>query len=467
MGVAISGGGVRATFYSAGALLYLVHSGLNKNVRLISSVSGGSIGNTVVAMNCDFAQVNRDFFDPLISIMCHRLQRRGVFFLQGALITTFGGSLIATIPLWAFEIFVVPKQSEWHFDLNRNPYSFIGTVVILIIYAALARRQTQIDVYRRFLKSLFRKFNRWPAMPPQMLTDLPARQVAHCLCATELSSGQPILMTRRRLVSQAFGRSRSTKLSIAQAMYASAAFPVVFSPLKVRSEKLDFSGGSEDVLPKWLYLADGGVFNNLATDGLASLVASAAENSTTGGVPLVRRNLVINASAPPSTKRIRFFKINRIMTVMYESTILPRLQQLMNQEASDGGHLIIDVAESPVELAERIARGRSHDDPVAKRARASIENLGQIFTVAQWKDRANGGARTKTVLSRVKRQTAVRLVFLGYLNAAVSCHAHIGAAGVESVPREAWFGSLLDNKLSDAQNVGLLEAALNARTQLD
>jgi NTE family protein len=43
LGVALSGGGFRATVYGLGALLYLVDSGLNKQVTSISSVSGGSI----------------------------------------------------------------------------------------------------------------------------------------------------------------------------------------------------------------------------------------------------------------------------------------------------------------------------------------------------------------------------------------------------------------------------------------
>ena len=351
-------------------------------------------------------------------------------------------------------------------------FATVGTGVVLgTLYMLLMRDSFQVYVYSRFLKLLYRRFNR-PEKPPKMLAELPERQVTHVLCATELGSGQPLLMTRLGLVSPAFGKSRHTKLSVAQALYASAAFPVVFPPLEVRSEELDFSGGPEDEPPKKLYLADGGVFNNLATEGLATLITSAEKKYLVEPirdiVPVVQRNLVINASAPPSTRRIGLLKLNRTMSVMYESTLRPRIERLMEQESTDGGPIVIDVAESPVELAERIVEGRrspddpdANDDPVAKRARASIDYLGTIFTDAQWKNRANSAARTKTVLSAVGRRTAIRLVFLGYLNAAIGCNAHLDAAGIECVPAEAWFGSLLDDDLPDARDMGLLEASLS------
>ena len=41
LGVALSGGGVRATLFSLGALTALVDSGENHKVKEISSVSGG------------------------------------------------------------------------------------------------------------------------------------------------------------------------------------------------------------------------------------------------------------------------------------------------------------------------------------------------------------------------------------------------------------------------------------------
>ena len=156
-------------------------------------------------------------------------------------------------------------------------------------------------------------------------------------------------MTRRGLCSSSFGISRRGKMSIAQALYASAAFPAVFPPLRIRSEKFDFSGGAEDEPPAWLYLADGGVFNNLATEVSGPLAISAEDKylvKPAGNmVPAVQRNFVINASAPPSTRRLGIFKLPRTMSVMYESTVRPRIERLMEQESLGDGPIVIDVAE--------------------------------------------------------------------------------------------------------------------------
>lgn len=47
--MALSGGGFRATLAALGALRYLADVGLLCNVRLVSSVSGGSIANGMLA----------------------------------------------------------------------------------------------------------------------------------------------------------------------------------------------------------------------------------------------------------------------------------------------------------------------------------------------------------------------------------------------------------------------------------
>jgi predicted acylesterase/phospholipase RssA len=469
LGVAISGGGVRAAFYGVGALLYIVHSGLNKKVKLISSVSGGSIGNTVIAMNCDYSQTDRALFDSLMSTMCNHLSRRGVFFLiflRPSIVAFFCLGLSGAIGGAVYRFLTHPS----------DPYHVSGVILVCFVVISygviggsicmLVLRDTfQIHVYSSFLKSLHRTTNR-SEKRPKALADLPERKVTHVLCATELGSGQPFLMTRQSLVSPAFGKSWHTKtISVAKAVYASAAFPVLFPPLTVNSKDLDFAGGPEDELPKTLYLADGGVFNNLATDGLATLSTSAEQKYLVelirDVVPVVHRNIVINASAPPSIRRIGLFTLNRTMSVMYESTLRPRIERLMEQEGTEDGPIVIDVAESPVELAERIKSRYPADDPVAKRANESIDYLGKIFTDAVWKKRANNAAKTKTALSAVGRQTAVRLVFLGYLNAAIGCNAHFGGAGVESVPALTWFGSLLDGDLPDVRGAGILEASLS------
>jgi len=52
--VSLSGGGHRATLFGLGVLIALVDRGLNKRVKQIASVSGGSIVNAFIATHCNF-----------------------------------------------------------------------------------------------------------------------------------------------------------------------------------------------------------------------------------------------------------------------------------------------------------------------------------------------------------------------------------------------------------------------------
>ena len=79
IGVALSGGGVRAAAFALGGLLYLVDSGLNQRVGAISSVSGGSITNAIL-MRCgfDFSKADRTEFDTLARKFIFLLTRRPI-----------------------------------------------------------------------------------------------------------------------------------------------------------------------------------------------------------------------------------------------------------------------------------------------------------------------------------------------------------------------------------------------------
>src|ERR1700750_829426 len=70
VGVALSGGGHRASGWAAGLLLYLADAGRNGDIGVIASVSGGSITNGVVAQQMDYRQARaaevREGVGPLL-----------------------------------------------------------------------------------------------------------------------------------------------------------------------------------------------------------------------------------------------------------------------------------------------------------------------------------------------------------------------------------------------------------------
>jgi len=469
IGIAISGGGLRAAFFSLGALLYLVHSGLHRNVRLISSVSGGSIVNMVVAMAGDFSESEPAAFGRLVGRVSKRMAKRGVFFWPGLTrtslivflfvlwpglwpaLTIAGLSIMGAIDGWNWEIF-------W---FNELWYSGVMTILYLA-YILFGRQHIQQSSYRKFLAQAFpRGDSQQRTRRRQKLSLLPPSNVAHVLCATELTSGQPFYMSRHMVLSPVYGRG-GPDISLSRAVYASAAFPIGFPPLRLRSRKLNLTGGQDDEPPKQLFLSDGGVFNNLGTETFSadSSAHIFLPDPSLPIIPPVDRQLVVNASSPPkkaALSRVPIWRTiacsARIMSVMYENTLRPRMQRLTEDQMKQDGPIIIDISDSPIELAVRLSNGRSETDQIRTRAMGMRDVLNQDRSDNEWKTYAERAARTKTVLSPVGRTAAIRLVRLGYLDTAIACHAHLGTQGINSVPNDKWFSDLVDNRLSDDQLV--------------
>lgn len=84
LGVAISGGGHRASLWGLGTLLYLVDSGMNADVTVVSSVSGGSITNGVVGHRVGFRSTHPAEFRREVQPLVTHITTDGLFFYGSA-----------------------------------------------------------------------------------------------------------------------------------------------------------------------------------------------------------------------------------------------------------------------------------------------------------------------------------------------------------------------------------------------
>src|SRR5262245_8127179 len=80
LGVALSGGGHRAACWGAGALLGLVDAGVGADVASVSSVSGGSIANGVVALGGDLRAADRAGLERWLAPGVRQWAHDGLFF---------------------------------------------------------------------------------------------------------------------------------------------------------------------------------------------------------------------------------------------------------------------------------------------------------------------------------------------------------------------------------------------------
>ncbi|HZX53112.1 MAG TPA: hypothetical protein VFE86_00450, partial [Ilumatobacteraceae bacterium] len=115
IGVALSGGGHRATVFGLGVLLALVDQGLNNRVVSISSVSGGSIANGIAMIGPDFGTVGTAEFESHIAGPLSAISDRGIL-LGGAPATrNFIRMLIGSLVAMAVSsvVFVVAAIGHW------------------------------------------------------------------------------------------------------------------------------------------------------------------------------------------------------------------------------------------------------------------------------------------------------------------------------------------------------------------
>ena len=287
IGLCLSGGGFRAALYGLGVVRYLAEAGLLAHVEAVSAVSGGSVAAAVLAdrwpalSQRDFSvdayieEVDRPFHEAVTQ---HSARNRA-------------------LRRWAFRRATL-----------RGPTRGSAMGEVLVEQFLHARRVVDLD---------------------------PALQVV--LTSTELSTGRAFRVSRDFVGSFDFDYQRPTDdLSLGTAVAASAAVPLLFPPVYLRTDGL----GLKDP-PGVLSLVDGGVYDNLGLEWFQGWEA---------GRPVAARPvdfiLVVDASGPlgraPSPLRgIR--AISRSRAIQYFQTRASRSRWFVGRLLDDelmGNYLV-------------------------------------------------------------------------------------------------------------------------------
>ena len=352
--VALSGGGLRASAYALGALLYLVHSGLNTKVKNISSVSGGSITNAFAACNCDFGRrVELADFQKIAGQLARKIAFSGLLqkwesWAWGIAVAVLALALLVCLLVLAF-VFVgswlVVMGLLEHPNLvtvlvTNSPYVMAVALVLLLVLPFLFNfRSWPIDKWMETILPL-----------DVTLGGLSNRQVDHVFCATDLTFGQPLFFSTAdsgRIYAMIYGRVDAPAVPVFKAVRASAAFPPAIPPYSLELDIESVSGVDlktrEGRLRLWL--TDGGAFNNFGTEWhdvrreLAFVEAVFFERFNRPYQPKEHRErygqvqLVVNASGASDAVLVDFLRfpiigfvkyVFRTMSVMYGSTLAGR-----------------------------------------------------------------------------------------------------------------------------------------------
>jgi predicted acylesterase/phospholipase RssA len=256
IGLALSGGGFRATLYHLGLVRFLRDAGFLQQITHIASVSGGSITAAHLALNWDLYNGSAKEFDQAAAKLLEftRLDVRN--------------RIVRRFPLGL---------------LLRWPRRLLGLSNRQLTRAGLLEKQYQQHLFGD--KSLF---------------ELPERPQLHIL-ATNVSEGCLCSFNRDGLwmMQAKEGQSQIKKIrvglmTVAMAVAASSAFPGFFPPLELTGYDVGARGGE---FGRQAY-TDGGVFDNLGVRMFRWLTPLLTEDKALDGVLVsdVGSRILIQAS---------------------------------------------------------------------------------------------------------------------------------------------------------------------------
>lgn len=349
-GVALSGGGVRASAFALGSLLYLVDSGLNKRVSVISSVSGASLTNGfVLSAVKDFSNTDSQSFDIAARELIRRLLLKPVMgpaILALNVLLLLAGGGVVMISLLGWPILLTP----W----LRVVLPFIWGMLFLL-------RGIPIEflIRKRYLHN-----HSNPSHVLSLGQSRPVGATTHVFCSTDFVTQCPFFFVDYDGVActyGAFGWALASDLSIATAVRASAAMPGAFPPRALSTAQLRFvdptyAGVSK---PRWFHLADGGVWDNLGTQWFNSRSGpdSSEWDDVTKYLPVapkrappgyqgIRNLLIMDARGWGPGFSVRsvgwrsilfriplvaeFLSLAGTSSILYENTVEPRVQAHMD-----------------------------------------------------------------------------------------------------------------------------------------
>jgi predicted acylesterase/phospholipase RssA len=437
--IALSGGGNRAAIFALGVLLYLVDTGLNKRVALISSVSGGSITNGFVAQHCDFAQATPEAFDRVAADLLNRIVRHGLFH----------GSWVVWAYLAVLAVGAALVTTAYAYGWPAALPGWVAALLFVALGALALLRGSVISL------QLAQRFFTHQGIPTKL--NALSRSVEHIFCATDITSAAPFYFSTwdgGYVYSPALGYSRlkNTRLehtTLTTAVRASAAFPGGIPPKRLalgdvrhefritteaarwQTERTQYRQAGE-YRPRRLFLADGGVWNNLGTQAITEHKLFHGLKHWGSGIDWRKpkwKLVVANASAPMRAAALwrlhvpilgEFASLTRSLNTLNSNTVEPRIAAL--RAGRESVIVSIDeVRDRAIGYSEASEYKRRYpDDPEIAKLPNDLDfwTWGElrIYESLMHESLAWHCSKIPTTLGRISRRDALLLLMHAYQN---------------------------------------------------
>jgi NTE family protein len=264
LGIALSGGGFRATLFSLGSLWRLNDAGLLGKLDRVTSVSGGSI---------------------LAGVLASRW--RNLQFAEGRA-ANFEGVIVAPLQKFCSETA----------DIEAG---LLGWITPFRSAGDYLRRHYEDELFG-----------------DMKMRDLPKRETniapLFVFYATNMQTGRSFRFRQDFIADYMLGVNEAANLSLATAVTASSAFPPIFSPVDIETNAKDWRDpawrGEPAALKELrenIVLADGGIYDNMGLESLNETV-----------------KLISDAGAPfsieASPKADYFSQLGRVRDILIDQT---------------------------------------------------------------------------------------------------------------------------------------------------
>jgi hypothetical protein len=413
VGIALSGGGYRAALFALGALMYVREAcraaGHSQRVLAISSVSGGSILNGLLAHAGGLAELDDRRFENVVRALVQHATGAGSMFagararwyyfalLPLTALSVLGlawlGILHASSPTFFRALAIAGGFALMTVAVNQLPNKFLWLELLLVLaYPVVAVALLAAENWRAgiavialvliALSAVARVWSQRGALVERTVKRLLERggrstrlaeiesPVRHVFCATEVQLSEPAYLSRDGIETPSLVEDFAAGgLTTERVIRASAAFPLAFPPVWI--PKLPIAEGVPSFDPResrprgWrlsgLLFADGGISDNLGVGWFEQTVGSVDTLIIVSAAPNRRRRSALRTTPGLS----EFSALLRVSFLPYELRERIRRRavatRLLSQPWSAEGHApgaVLHIEDSPHDLPALIV-GRS------------------------------------------------------------------------------------------------------------
>lgn len=311
IGIALSGGGIRATIYHLGVLKWLAESKLMESITYISSVSGGSLcAGLVYTHNDKKWPTSQQYLDQVLP----------------AIEETIMGSDMQTSALLRMFPFWIHRKVNLLAKVIGKKWGVSG-----------------------------------------LMSDL-GKTPVWCANCTTYETGKRFGITQDTMGDIVVGYANGHDLPISDAMAASAGFPILIGPYALKRDKFTWNastfeanvGARDNRVPRGrnFHLWDGGVYDNLGLEALFHISDRPSGGHLSRGVDYI----IVSNAGTLSRFRSRAFSSSpkRLLDIAMDQVGILRIRSITGHIRQENNGLYLQIGES----ASRLLRNSALDPAV-------------------------------------------------------------------------------------------------------